>query len=268
MVLGPAQETLLIPLYGRAELTRQGSPLISDPKAVEMVEAIDYDFARWDGTPSLFGSVVRTRIHDHWVSTWMAAHPDGTVVEVGAGLNTRFERLDDGRVHWIDLDLPDAMDLRRRFFAESDRRTLLAASIVDDGWVAAVAASPGPWCFVAEAVLIYLPEEQVRTAFALMGRFADARVSFDTWGSWMLEHQDDHDTLGAMEARVQWCCDDPRTVEAWAPGWTLVESCTFPDAPAEVLALAPPPVLELLPALREDPQVNAYRQNVVERVPS
>jgi O-methyltransferase involved in polyketide biosynthesis len=51
-----AQETLLVPLYGRATLTRQGSDLIDDPKAVEMVEAIDYDFSRFDGSMSLVGT--------------------------------------------------------------------------------------------------------------------------------------------------------------------------------------------------------------------
>jgi O-methyltransferase involved in polyketide biosynthesis len=38
------------------------------------------------------------------------------MVELGTGLNTRFERLDNGRVHWFDLDLPDVMALRRVFF--------------------------------------------------------------------------------------------------------------------------------------------------------
>src|SRR5919109_2471064 len=114
--LGPVAETLLIPLYGRATLTRQGSALIDDPTAVEMVEAIDYDFSRFDGAPSLFGAVLRTRVLDVWIQRWLSAHPAGTVVEIGAGLNTRFERLDNGLAHWLEVDLPDAMTLRRRFF--------------------------------------------------------------------------------------------------------------------------------------------------------
>jgi NADPH-dependent ferric siderophore reductase len=72
----------------------------------------------------------------------MADHPAGTVVEVGAGLNTRFERLDNGTIHWVDLDLPDTMDLRRTFFSETDRRRMVAASVADDSWCQTVLASP------------------------------------------------------------------------------------------------------------------------------
>src|SRR5688500_4885880 len=114
VVLEGAQETLLVPLYGRATMTRQGSDLIHDPKAIEMVEAIDYDFARFDGSMSLIGSVLRTRIFDRWLTRWLDAHPTGTVVEIGAGLNTRFERVDNGTARWIELDLPEVVELRRR----------------------------------------------------------------------------------------------------------------------------------------------------------
>jgi O-methyltransferase involved in polyketide biosynthesis len=35
--------------------------------------------------------------------------------------------VDNGQVHWIDMDLPDSIELRRRFFVEPDRRLMLAA---------------------------------------------------------------------------------------------------------------------------------------------
>ncbi len=238
--LGAVQETLLIPLYGRADLTRQGSALIDDPKAAEMVEAIDYDFARFDGTPSLFGCVLRTRIYDHWISRWLREHPAGTVVEIGAGLNTRFERLDNGRVHWIDLDLPDAMELRRRFFVETDRRRLLAGSVLDGEWLDVVASSPGPWFFAAAAVLIYLPEADVRRTLGRVARrFPGSPIAFDTWGSWMLERGGD---------------------------LRLVESCTFPTAPSAVLDLVADEIRELMIAFADDPRVQEYRQNLFESV--
>jgi O-methyltransferase involved in polyketide biosynthesis len=264
--LGTVQETLLIPLYGRADLTRRGSPLIDDAKAVEMVDAIVYDFAKFDGTPSLFGSVLRTRIYDYWISRWLRDHPAGTVVEIGAGLNTRFERLDNGRVHWIDLDLPDAMELRRRFFAETDRRRLFAGSVLDEEWLEAVASSPGPWFFAAEAVLIYLPEADVRrTLRRVARRFPGSPIAFDTWGSWMLEHQDEHDTLASMEARVEWACDDPAEFEVGGD-LRLFESCTFPESPAEILDLVANEVRELLVAFADDPRIHTYRQNLFESI--
>jgi O-methyltransferase involved in polyketide biosynthesis len=262
--LGAAQETLLVPLYGRATMTRQGSDLIADPKAVEMVDAIDYDFSRLDGSMSLVGSVLRTRIVDRWVSRWLEANPTGTIVEIGAGLNTRYERLDNGQARWFELDLPDTTALRRRFFADTERRTMLAASVLDDDWHAVVAATGGPWFFAAEAVLIYLEATDVEAALRAIGqRFPGSPVAFDTWGTWMRDNQDSHDTIGHFDARFTWFCDDLADLAARGVDLDVQERYTFVDAPAELLELLPPALREMLPAVADDPQMTSYHQNLV-----
>ena len=111
----------------------------------------------------------------------LAAHPAATVVEVGTGLNTRFERVDNGQVHWLDVDLPDTIALRRKFFADTARRRMVAASVLDEDWFPAVAQQPGPYFFVAEGVLVYLPEDQVTGALArIAARFGGALLALDT----------------------------------------------------------------------------------------
>ncbi|MCW6004648.1 hypothetical protein K1W54_08630 [Micromonospora sp. CPCC 205371] len=97
--LGSVQQTLMIPLYGRAVETRKRRPLVSDPRAVEIVDSIDYDFAQMKAFKGgAHGAVLRTSIFDVWTQRFLAEHPGGTVVEIGTGLNTRFERLDNGSV--------------------------------------------------------------------------------------------------------------------------------------------------------------------------
>ncbi|OCC14051.1 class I SAM-dependent methyltransferase [Streptomyces sp. PTY087I2] len=268
IVLGPAQETLLIPLYGRAVETRKRHPMAIDPRAVEIVEAIDYDFAKFDGDRSLAGSVLRGLIFDHWVAGFLRAHPCGTVVEIGAGLNTRFERLDNGSCHWVELDLPDSMDLRRKLFEESDRRSMIAASVVDDAWVAQVREYPGPYFFVAEAVLIYLTEADARRAAGrIAGSFPDSTLAFDTWGEWILRNQRRRvqrrrDPLRKMSATLEWACDDPREIESWHPGITLTASHTLATPPRAVRTALPLHMRALLPVMGALPQTKAYRLNL------
>ncbi|MFI6368784.1 class I SAM-dependent methyltransferase [Nocardia sp. NPDC050630] len=238
--LGEVQETLLITLYGRAVETGKPRPILRDPKAVEMVGAIDYDFGRFDGGRSLFGTVLRTSIIDVWVREFLQRHPDGTVIEIGAGLNTRFERVDNGHVHWVDLDLPDAMAVRSQFFVESDRRRLLAASVLDDSWVAVVKTLPGPHFFISEGVLVYLEEPQVRRALTLIAEnFPGADLAMDTTGRWIIEHQDRHDSLKQVSARMRWACDDPAEVERWGIGLRLLESGDLSRIPAGLRARVP-----------------------------
>jgi DNA-binding CsgD family transcriptional regulator len=62
--LGTVQETLLIPLYGRAVENRKQEAALRDPRAEEIVASIDYDFGRFDNLPSLIGAVLRTSLFD------------------------------------------------------------------------------------------------------------------------------------------------------------------------------------------------------------
>ncbi|MFI5939601.1 class I SAM-dependent methyltransferase [Streptomyces uncialis] len=263
--LGEIQETLLIPLYARALETRKRHGMLSDPKAVEMVESLDYDFSRFDGARSLVGSNLRTLLFDHWVRAFLQEHPGGTVVELGTGLNTRFERLDTGHVHWFDLDLPDVTALRRRYFTDTDRRRTLALSVTDPAWTDAVRESPGPYFLAAEAVLIYLPEDQVRDVFRMIAeRLPGARLALETASSHMIDGQDRHDVLSKVAARMVWRCDDPAAPAAWHPSVTLEDTRTFARLPAEVRRAVPQPTRALLSLLarvrRAD--IEAYRFNV------
>ncbi len=52
--LGDVSQTLLFPLWGRAQLSKEYSSLFHDEKAIELVEKIDYDFPASDIKDILF----------------------------------------------------------------------------------------------------------------------------------------------------------------------------------------------------------------------
>ena len=245
MQLGEVQRTLFFPLLARARETESKRPLLSDPKAVEMVRAVDFDSAAFDQRVTRFMVVMRTLILDAWVRGFLAGHPGGTVVELGTGLNTRFERTDNGSVHWIDLDLPDTIELRRRFFADSGRRRMLSASLLDEDWQAEVGRLPGPYFFVSDGVLVYLPEDKITAALAgIAARFPGSLLAFDTYPAKAvaMEHK-----MAAKRgfARWQWACDDPRTLERL--GLRLLESATVTRPTAAIRAGLPARYRVLLP---------------------
>lgn len=227
--LGPVQETLFIPLAARARESARKRPLLRDPKAVEMIGAIDYASDKYGPGPGSAITVLRTAIVDTWVRAFLAEHPAGTVVEIGTGLNTRFERVDNGTVHWIDLDLPDTIELRRRFFTDTERRRMIAASVLDEDWLRTVEESPGPYFFVAEGVLVYLPEEEAAQALTRIARgFPGALVAVDTYPRSLLEKQHQQAVKKNMEARWAWACDDPRSLERYGLRAIEVTSVTRP----------------------------------------
>jgi len=62
----------------------------------------------------------RTEIFDMWVKTWINENPNGTILNVGCGFCTRFWRLDNGTINWIDVDYPDMIELRHKVLPIED----------------------------------------------------------------------------------------------------------------------------------------------------
>ncbi|GAA4423394.1 class I SAM-dependent methyltransferase [Actinokineospora soli] len=266
VVLGEVQETLLIPLYGRAVEARKPRSVLRDPRSVEMVDSIDYDFAKLDSSnQALFACAMRTAIIDEWVRGFLAEHPSGTVVELGTGLNTRFDRVDNGTVRWIDIDLPDVIELRRAFFGDKDRYRMIAASITEDAWLDEVVRSGGPYLLVSEAVLAYLAEEDVRSLFRrVASRLPGAWVVTDTFSRMLVEQILARDVRKVMSMKMLWTCGDPREVERWGVGARLLETRNL-GQPQAALRRRMPPVYRVGMAVADrlgGRRLDGYRLNL------
>lgn len=222
--LNGASETLLLPLAYRAAESRRPDALIHDPKAVEIVAQLAYDFSKLERQRFQQLNVgLRAREFDRAVRAFLAEHPGGVVVDIGCGLDTRFERVDNGRVTWFNLDFPEVMALRERFFAPHPRCHTLACSALELGWMDEVAQCPGPYFFLAEGVFPYIAEDDLRALMlALRDRFPGAELMFDTLPALMTRLSRLHPALRQTRAaRVQWATNDSRAPEGWGVGRLL-----------------------------------------------
>ncbi|QKT07096.1 class I SAM-dependent methyltransferase [Gordonia sp. X0973] len=257
--LGSVQETLLVPLYGRAVDARRRSSVLSDARAAEMVDEIDHDFSTFS-TPNTVGSVWRAAVFDGFVRDFLAEHPDGTVADLGCGLSTRFDRVDNGRVTWLDVDLEDSIALRRRFVDDGDRYTMRVGSIFDTDWYSAIDAGK-PVLLLSEGVLLYFHADEVEEALrSIAAAFPGARFAFDTSGAAMVAGQDK--THADVPARFHWACDDPAELEKC--GLRLLESYSFAKPPKGLVASWPLLHRAGIRLVGRMPVSKAYRFNLFE----
>lgn len=226
VVLSEVQETLLMPLWARALQSRRRFRLLDDPKAVEVAAAIDYDFSKFERSMQTeIGCVLRAMQFDSWVKDFLARHRQGTIVDVGAGLNSRFERTDNGGARFFELDLPEAMAVRKQFFEESDRRTHITGSVLDSGWIDQVRATGGPYMIVVEGVLMYLAEADVRRLFAMIAReLPGAMLAFDSLSLHGVEAQHRYAAMRHFDATFDWGIDETRRIEEWSDGYVCLDS--------------------------------------------
>jgi O-methyltransferase involved in polyketide biosynthesis len=230
VALTPEQETLLITLYAKAQ---PDNPLLFDPKARDILSQVDYDFASLDVPYKTVILVCqRAKKLDSVTRDFLDEHPDGVVLQLGCGLDSRFSRVDDGGVLWYDLDMPPVVELRQQFFTENERYHMIAASVTELAWVDMIAARGRPVLVVAEGLLMYLDEADVRRlVLRLRETFPGCRLIADVFSRRTARSAANHPSLKHTGATLGWGVDDPRELETWAPGLRLLEEWYFTDDP-------------------------------------
>lgn len=116
-------QTLLLPLLSRARFSQESYSPIQDPLAIQLVESINYNFSELEkhlGNSTLF-FLARAYHFDQAIKNYLKKNPNGKIVNLGAGLETAFSRVDNQKLTWIDLDLPEVIELRKNLLPESNR---------------------------------------------------------------------------------------------------------------------------------------------------
>jgi O-methyltransferase involved in polyketide biosynthesis len=117
------QSTMLLAVYGRAKASKLFPDILRDGEAIRIVDNMDYDFAKIDktygGEYACLCTLLRAKRLDERCSAYIKAHPKGTVINLGAGLDTTFSRVDNGSIRWYNVDLADSMAFRHKFISES-----------------------------------------------------------------------------------------------------------------------------------------------------
>ncbi len=175
-------KTLLIPLWARSTESQRPHPIIHDPLAIDMVKQIDFDFSVFEGEwMTQLVVAIRTEILDREVKAFITKHPDGIIVNLGCGLDTRFFRLDNGMIHWYDLDLPETIMVKKQFFSETDHYKFIAKSVFDYSWTNDIPRTNEPVLIIAEGLLMYFPEREIKELFkALVTAFPRAEMLLET----------------------------------------------------------------------------------------
>jgi len=230
VTLSPEQETLLITLYAKAQ---PDNPLFFDSMTQQILDQVDYDFTRLHVPYKTIVLICqRAKKLDAVTRNFLTEHPDGVVLQLGCGLDNRFWRVDNGRTHWYDLDMPPVVKLRRQFFTENERYQLVSASVTDLEWMDTVAASGRSVLVVAEGLLMYLGEADVqKMVLQLHETFPGCRLIADVFSRMTARSATNHPSLKYTGATIGWGVDDPREIEAWAPGLRLLDEWYFTDDP-------------------------------------
>ena len=244
------EETALLTLYAKAVESQSINPILKDEKAEEMAERLDPLLRQRTGKmahqlysrsldPRLTAHIpLRAVKYDAYAQDFLAEHPEGVIVNMGCGMDARFFRIDNGRVHFFDLDLPVMIRFKRQLLEENARYKMIAQSVLDFSWMDPIEEIRQPKLFLAEGIFMYLPEGEVRKlVLELRRRFPNSDLVCEltnkawTEGLW--------GRIAAMKMRsrlhmnedagFQFGVKDARDLESWGEGIEFKEKWFYMD---------------------------------------
>jgi O-methyltransferase involved in polyketide biosynthesis len=251
--------TLLVPLACRAIEAVRPDTIINDPRSVDVYNALggNCDFLLGMSGHDLFAAVMRVRQFDTYTRTFLARYPGGLVVDIGCGLDTRFNRLDDGQLIWLGVDLPEVIDLRRQWLPDAERCKTISQSMFDLSWLNEVVQIDRPVIFLAEGVFPYFRTSDVKPMLIAMAeRFPAGELVFDAMTpflGWLQKMNSS--VLKRSGTQILWDARNPAVLETW--GLCLLERWGYFDKPEPRLGAAG--LMRYIPPLANGTYILHYR---------
>ena len=243
--------TMLLTLYCHAMESQSQNPIINDPEAVRITSALNSRLAasqdrmyrdlgqgKLDRKLTIFISL-RARRFDDYARAFLLSNPGGTIVNLGCGLDTRFWRIDNGKLSFYDLDLPEVIDIKKKLCSEAERYHMIASSVLDYGWMAMLKGCQRPFLFMAEGLFMYLEEKDVKQlVLKLQSEFRGSElvcevVNKSVSNGWlkglmnMRMHKQIHVGGGATFLSG---LKDGKEMEGWSPGIKLLDEWSHFDS--------------------------------------
>ncbi len=266
------KETMLMTLSSRAIQSQWKNPILRDPWAEEAMRHIDYDLSKqltgvasWSIWKDIGPTIVATRAatFDLLTTRFLSDHPEAVVLQVGCGMDSRVFRIEPpASVEWFDVDYPDVIDLRRQLFPERDAAYHQIGAPLDDlHWLDEVPRGR-PGLFIAEGVLHYLSETEVKSLLkAVAAHFPSGQMIFDICNSFIVKRAGSN--VGGTGATYRWGLDDPQDIKQLEPKLELIKEFK----PSELVAFSRFPlwwrtlyrIQEVNPTLRRMERMVVYR---------
>ena len=187
-------ETAFLTLQCHAIDAESVSPILNDSSSVEILNILKGYFSKSSSAlhKKLFQNkvkknlvthiVVRAKKYDSYITKFIGKHPNATVVNIGCGLDNRFERVNNSSIRFFDLDLPDIMNIKKQIFQEKANYCQISQSVFEFDWIDRIETEYV--ILVAEGVFMYCNEQDVKKLFlTLQEKLNNPEIVFEVFNS-------------------------------------------------------------------------------------
>jgi len=174
-------KTLYIPLYGKAYVSKKNI-ILQDKKAEEIWENAGLALKGKSKSKWLaYYMAMRSAIYDEWVRQEVKNNPNIVVLHIGCGLDSRIERVAIKDMQWYDIDFPDVIEERKKYYAESDFYHMLPTDMRNSEWNKCIEGNHDAMIILEGVSMYFRPEELVELLANLCGHFRTIKLLMDCY---------------------------------------------------------------------------------------
>lgn len=221
-------DTLYIPLTTRIQVSKRFTAFFHDEAALSLEKELPIDSIEKHSSEYVYmASVCRYHVVDRMVSAFLASHQRCNVINLGAGLETMYWRLQPETAVFYEMDLPEVIEIRRAVLGEKENDILIPGDMFDLSWVDRIDTSL-PSIITVSGVFQYFHEEQIIEFIKkIKERFDCAELVFDAMVRKAISFANKYlKRTGNREAEMHFSVDDPLAF-ARQCGIRLIEQRSF-----------------------------------------
>ena len=206
-------KTLYIPLYGKAYVSGR-SIVLHDPKAEEIWSVEQFPLKGRAASKWLCLYMgMRAAVFDGWVKEQLQKMPEATVLHLGCGMDSRICRVGNGEHLWYDVDFPEVIEVRKRYYQETDHYNMVAADVCAPGWLEKIAGNSA--IVVMEGISMYLKPEQLQSLITrLCNRFEQVSLLMDCYTEFAARASKYKNPINEVGVTEVYGLDDPKRLES------------------------------------------------------
>lgn len=210
--MNDVNKTLYIPLYGKAYVSRRGL-FLKDEKAEEIWAAEGFALKGRSRSKWLaYYMGVRSAVFDEWLMRKMDEMPEAAIIHIGCGMDSRILRVGTGGHRWYDVDFPEVIEQRCRYYSESDGYKMIAADASEATWPDRIAARSA--IIVMEGVSMYLSNDEMQDLMKnLCGHFDKIALLMDCYSTLAAKMSKYKNPINDVGVTKVYGTDDPRSFE-------------------------------------------------------
>ena len=207
-------KTLYIPLYGKAMVSRQGI-LLRDPKAEAIWNQEGFILKGKAASKWLaYYMAMRAAVMDQWTAAQLEAHPNAVVLHIGCGLDSRCDRIPRKDGHWFDIDFPEVIRERKKYYTETANYHMLPADMRTEDWKCVIPAGKR-MIVVMEGVSMYFRPEELRQLLkALKAHAGGLQLLMDCYSGFAAKASKYKNPINEVGVTQVYGMDDPKGLAA------------------------------------------------------